>query len=60
MKIILEIPDYTICAFFNYVEYKPSGLAMGVKSIQSDDLEDGAVIKINAGNEEAVKQSEGK
>ena len=53
MKIILEIPDHTICAFFNYVEYKPSGLKMGVKSIQSDDLEDGAVIKVNADNEEA-------
>lgn len=53
MKIILEIPDHTICAFFNYVEYKPSGLMMGVKSIQSEDLADGAVIKVNADNEGA-------
>ncbi len=53
MKIILEIPNYTICAFFNYVEYKPSGLTMGVKSIQSEDLADGAVIKVNADNEGA-------
>ena len=55
MKITLEIPDHTICAFFNYVEYKPSGLTMGVKSIQSEDLADGAVIKINADNEGANK-----
>lgn len=55
MKIILEIPDYTICAFFNYVEYKPSGLTMGVKSIQSEDLADGSVIKVNGGNEEGAE-----
>ncbi len=53
MKIILEIPDHTICAFFNYVEYEPSGLMMSVKSIQSEDLADGAVIKVNADNEGA-------
>ena len=48
MKITLEIPDWTACAFFNYVYYGEGAfLSMGVKSICSDDLYDGANIKID-------------
>lgn len=55
MKITLEIPDYTLCAFYNYIQYKPSGLSMGVKSLNSDDLYDGAEIKVDPDNEEGVE-----
>ena len=49
MKIILDIPDTTICAFFDFVfaDYY-SGLMMQGHSIKTDELHEGAVIKIDA------------
>lgn len=47
MKIILDIPDTTICAFINFVrEDVWPGLAMQSKGLSSADLYDGAEIKI--------------
>lgn len=49
MKIELELPDETICAFVNFVrrEYY-DGLVMQSHAICSDDLTDGAIIRIDA------------
>ena len=48
MKITLDIPKYTTCAFFNYVYYGDGAyMSMGVKSLDSDDLVDGNVIKVD-------------
>ena len=53
MKIILEIPDRTICAFLNYLIQTPDGLKMCSNSIESEDLRDGAKIKIIPAGKEA-------
>ena len=47
MKITLDIPDTTICAFFNFV-YRSNkfGLLMNSAGIISDKLYDGSEIKI--------------
>lgn len=47
MKITLDIPDNTLCAFLNYVYIDCSGMTMGTHALQSDDLKDGNEIKIN-------------
>jgi hypothetical protein len=39
MKITIELPDTTVCAFVNYVYYTETGMSMGAKSIGTDDLE---------------------
>lgn len=47
MKITLDIPDGTICAFFDFIRTTYTGsLVMQGHSIKSDDLYDGAEIKI--------------
>lgn len=48
MKITLDIPDTTTCAFVNYVymDNYTYGMSMGVKSLESDDLVDGNEIKV--------------
>ena len=48
MKITLDIPDTTTCAFFNYVFMDCNTLVMnvGVRSLDSDDLVDGNKIKV--------------
>ena len=48
MKITLDIPDTTTCAFINYVYVNKDtyGMSMGVKSLESDDLVDGNEIKV--------------
>lgn len=51
MKITLDIPNTTTCAFINYIFinediYSPFGMSMGVKSLESDDLVDGNEIKV--------------
>lgn len=46
MKILLDIPDGTICAVLNYLIQTPDGLRMCVNSLQSEELRDGAKIKI--------------
>jgi hypothetical protein len=48
MKITLDIPDNTLCAFFDFVYRDCFGLTMQGHSIQKDELYDGAVITINA------------
>lgn len=49
MKITLDIPDTTTCAFFNYVYMNKDSynLSMGIKSLESDDLIDGNEIKVD-------------
>ena len=48
MKITLDIPDTTTCAFFNYVFVNKDGygMEMGVRSLDSDDIVDGNEIKV--------------
>lgn len=47
MKITLDIPDTTLCAFINFVrEDDWPGLAMQSRGISSAELYDGAEIKI--------------
>ena len=47
MKITLDIPDTTICAFFDFIRITDTGrLTMQGHSIETDSLKDGAVIKI--------------
>lgn len=46
MKITLDIPNETICGFYNYVYWTETGLAMGVKQMGSDELKDGNVLKV--------------
>jgi hypothetical protein len=48
MKITLEIPDNTICAFFDFVWGGYSGLTMQGHSIPNNELYDGAVITVDA------------
>lgn len=57
MKITLEIPDTTICAFFDFVRSEVDGMTMQVHSIYSDDLFDGAEIKIERA--EALENKKG-
>ena len=49
MKITLDIPDYTMCAFINYVfmDKDEYGMSLGVKSLDSKDLTDGKEIKVD-------------
>ena len=48
MKITLDIPDSTVCAFFDFVYYRSgeSHMSMQGHSMDSDDLYDGAEIRI--------------
>ena len=48
MRITLEIPDTTVCAFFDFIRYTNSGMTMQGHSIPSDEMYDGAVILITA------------
>lgn len=47
MKITIDIPDETICMVCDYVFYTATGLSMGVKSLETDDLYDGNEIKVD-------------
>lgn len=49
MRITLDIPDTTTCAFINYVFWNKDtyGMGMSVKSLDSDDLVDGNEIKVD-------------
>ena len=48
MKITLDIPDTTVCAFFAFVHYTndPCSMAMQCYSIPSNELYDGSEIFI--------------
>lgn len=48
MKITIEIPDNTLCAFFDFVWGDMFGLTMQGHSIAKNDLYDGAVIVVDA------------
>lgn len=48
MKITLEIPDNTICAFFDFVWGDIFGLTMQGHSIEKSLLYDGSVITVDA------------
>lgn len=54
MKITLEIPDTTICAFFDFVYYGSSSLMMQGHSIEGSDIYDGSEIVIRPGKQEAT------
>jgi hypothetical protein len=44
MKITLEIPDTTACAFLGYVYYTNTGIEMATKGIDTDTIKSGEVI----------------
>lgn len=46
MKITLDIPDGMVCSFLNGVVETRSGLTMVTYSLGTDDLHDGAEIKL--------------
>jgi hypothetical protein len=46
MKITLDIPDGMVCGFLNGVVETCSGLTMVTYSLGSNDLHDGAEIKL--------------
>ncbi len=46
MKITLEIPDGTLCAFFDSVVNTDTGLMMFSHQLGGNDLKDGNTIKL--------------
>ena len=42
------MPDTTACAFLNYIYRTDTGMNMGVKQIDTDDLKNGNVFVCNA------------
>ena len=46
MKITLDMPDTTRCAFLNYVYRDGVSMMIRCKLLDSSDLKDGAEIKI--------------
>jgi hypothetical protein len=59
MKITIEVPEKTSCAFLNYVFGTSSGMTMGIKQIGTEDIHSGKVIVCDA-CEEAEMESDGK
>ncbi len=47
MKITIEIPDTTVCAFLNYIYYTSTGMSMMCKSISTDEIQSNKVIVCN-------------
>lgn len=47
MKITMEIPDTTACAFLNYVYCTNTGMSMASRQIGTDDIQSGKVIVCN-------------
>lgn len=47
MKITIEIPDTTSCAFLNYVYSTSTGMSMMCKSISTDEIQSDKVIVCN-------------
>lgn len=41
MKISVEIPDTTVCAFISYVFHTKDGMSMGTRAIDSLDIAQG-------------------
>lgn len=46
MKITLDIPDTTLMAIFSYVTQEPYTMRMAARGLDSNDLKDGALIKV--------------
>lgn len=44
MKLVLELPEGTMCVFANYVFVTPNGMSMGSTAIDGDALLDGKKI----------------
>ena len=44
MKLVLELPDKTMCVFANYIYVKNGEMVMGSAQIDGDDLLDGKKI----------------
>lgn len=52
MKITLDVPDTTVCAYFCYVNYGSQGPSMGCTLLDTDDFVDGNEIKVPIEREE--------
>ena len=52
MKITLDVPDTTVCAYFCYVQYDSPGSSMGCTLLDTDDFVNGNEIKIPKGKKE--------
>ena len=48
MRITIEVPDTTRCAFFNYIYTTSTGMNMGVKQIDTEDMKGGKVLVCDA------------
>lgn len=48
MRIAIEIPDTTACAFFDYVYYTNTGMSMASQRICTDDIQSGKIIICDA------------
>ena len=44
MKLVLELPDKTMCVFVNYIYVKDGEMVMGSEQIDGDDLLEGKKI----------------
>ncbi len=44
MKITIEVPDTTNCAFLNYLYEEGSRLIMGCRSLTTNEINSGEVI----------------
>lgn len=47
MKITIEIPNTTACAFLNYVYSTSTGMSMASRQIDTDEIQSGEVIVCN-------------
>ena len=47
MKITIEIPDTTACAFLNYVYYTNTGMSIASRQIGTDEIQSDKVIVCN-------------
>lgn len=52
MKITLDVPDTTVCAYFCYIRITGKCMKMGCTLLDSDDFVDGNEIKIPKEKEE--------
>lgn len=52
MKITLDVPDTTVCAYFCYVTHNSQGEFMNCASLGTDKFHDGNEIKIPVEKEE--------
>lgn len=53
MKVTLDIPDGTVCAFLNSLQWTGNGVKMMSSQIDSEDLVDGNTVKLPRESEDA-------